>query len=265
MLRYNFNYTNYHLVETSPYAIVIILVLPQINRLLLTNLSIEYYIITLVLLLTIIYYWLRDISIEANYLGYHTSKVTNGIYIGFCIFILSEIFIFISLFWTYLHSSLSPTVQIGCLWPPLGILAIDPYSLALFNTFILLLSSLLLTVAHQLLIVGDKYGALIHFLLTILSGYFFVLLQNYEYHTTFYDITDSVYGSIFYIATGLHGIHIIAGLVGIIIAASKLYIGSDTITHHLATKCSILYWHFVDILWLFIYTILYIWGYFPKR
>ena len=154
--------------------------------------------------------WTRDIVIEGSFLGDHTKQVQEGLIIGFILFIISEVFAFISVFWAYFHSALSPAVELGSTWPPVGIIPLDTFSLPLFNTIILLSSGAFVTYGHHALIGGNRKGAILGTLLTIIFAVIFTALQYYEYSEAAFTMSDSVYGTVFFASTGLHGLSFIA-------------------------------------------------------
>jgi len=208
----------------------------------------------------VLFDWGRNISIEATYLGCHTSAVRSSHCIGFLLFILSEIFFFVSWFWAYFHFSLSPAVEIGSLWPPAGILVSSPFTVPLLNTLVLLTSGATLTWASSALSLGLYFSADAATLLTISLGSFFLCLQAAEYYFSSFTIACSSFGSSFYILTGFHGLHV---LVGTLLLAGSLYrmrLGLLTMSRHSLFTFSVWYWHFVDVIWLLLFLVVYIWG-----
>lgn len=204
--------------------------------------------------------WFRDIISEGTYLGNHTFEVRKGLILGVALFIVSEVFAFLSVFWSYLHSSLAPTIEIGSSWPPLGITPLDPFAIPLLNTILLLSSGAFITWAHHALIEGDRKGAIQGTLLTILFAVLFTALQYVEYQQAGFTIADSVYGTVFFAATGLHGLHVIVGTLFIMVGLFRLISYHLTDNHHLGFEAAILYWHFVDVVWLFLFILVYWWG-----
>jgi heme/copper-type cytochrome/quinol oxidase subunit 3 len=177
------------------------------------------------------------------------------------LFLVSEVMFFFALFWTFFHSSLSPDIGIGGIWPPKGINIIPYYQLPLLNTIILLTSGASITWSHLLFTAGERKILVSYPLaLTILHGFIFTFVQGYEYVHASFTISDSIYGSIFYLITGFHGFHVILGTVALIIAYLRLVHGSFTISNHLGLIFAIWYWHFVDVIWIFLYIIVYWWG-----
>lgn len=214
----------------------------------------------LITIITVINWW-RDVIREATYEGNHTKKVQQGLRIGMILFILSEVMFFVTFFWTFFHSSLSPSVVFGCIWPPkeLELLIIDPYYIPLINTLLLVTSGFTVTVSHASLRAGDLYKALDYLFLTIVLGVFFTLFQVGEYFNAYFDITDSVYGSIFFLITGFHGFHVLVGTIFLIVNFFRMKSVHLTKDVHLGYEFAIWYWHFVDVIWLFVYVFLYIW------
>ena len=204
--------------------------------------------------------WFRDIILEATYLGCHTTQVQKGLTLGVILFIVSEVFAFFSVFWAFFHSSLSPSIEIGGVWPPQGIEALSAFGIPLLNTFLLLSSGSTITYGHHALIKGDRKKAIIGGLLTIILAIIFTALQYVEYFNASFTITDSVFGTTFYASTGLHGIHVIIGTIFIAVGFYRIINYHLTNSHHIGYEASILYWHFVDVVWLFLFIAVYYWG-----
>jgi cytochrome c oxidase subunit 3 len=219
-----------------------------------------YIVLTLITLLYSMTLWFKDIIAESTYLGDHTVAVKRGLNQGFLLFVISEILIFISLFWAYLHSALNPNVEIGMMWPPAGIEAISAAELPLLNTIILLASGVTITYAHHALINGDRKNTLYGFVYSTLLIFLFVICQGLEYTYAGFTISDSVYGSTFFSTTGLHGIHMIMLVIMLTICTIRVYNYDFTNTSHVGAETTILYLHVLDIIWLFIYIVMYWWG-----
>lgn len=151
--------------------------------------------------------WWRDIIRESTYEGHHTQVVQLGLRYGMILFILSELIFFVAFFWAFFHSSLVPTIQIGTIWPPAGIAIINPLQLPLLNTLLLLLSGCSVTWSHHALIHGNQKEASTSLIITILLATIFTIVQGIEYIDTPFNISDGIYGSTFYLATGFHGFH----------------------------------------------------------
>lgn len=204
--------------------------------------------------------WFRDIVAEATYLGHHTLAVQRGLNLGIGLFIVSEALFFLAIFWTFFHSALSPNTEVGTLWPPMGTQAVNPVELPLLNTMILLSSGLTVTYAHHSLIEGSRKGTLIGLILTIVLAIIFTILQGIEYSVSGFNFADSVYGSCFFFGTGFHGLHVIVGTIFLTVGLLRIFVYQLTENHHLGFESGILYWHFVDVVWLFLYVSVYYWG-----
>nr|WJR82116.1 cytochrome c oxidase subunit 3 [Amphimallon sp.] len=208
----------------------------------------------------IMYQWWRDISREGTFLGLHTYPVTMGLRWGMILFITSEVFFFISFFWAFFHSSLTPTIELGMLWPPRGIIPFNPLQIPLLNTLILLTSGLTVTWAHHSLMENNYQQSLQSLSITVMLGIYFTMLQAYEYVEAPFTIADSVYGSTFFIATGFHGLHVIIGTTFLAICLMRHYYNHFSSIHHFGFEAAAWYWHFVDVVWLFLYISIYWWG-----
>lgn len=216
-------------------------------------------LLNVILLLLIVFQWFRDI-VRESMSGHHTILVQKGILLGFLLFLVSEIMLFFSFFWSYFHSSLVPTIELALIWPPLGINAVSPWGLPLLGSIILLASGFLVTLSHHALILGNKNLSITHLILTIILGLFFIYLQSTEYYYSEFTISDSVFGSVFYMTTGLHALHVIIGVIFLFVQLIRLMFDHFTLEHHLGYEFAIFYWHLVDIVWLFVFLTYYWWG-----
>lgn len=255
----------FHLTEISVWPVVssfIVFFLTSSTVLYFHHFQGSFYVLitSLVLLSCAIICWTNDVSKEADYVGDHTKLVVKGLSIGFTLFIVTEIWFFIGIFWGYFHSSLNPSVELGAIWPPAFIEPINAYELPLLNTVILLSSGGTLTFAHHKLISGERVGVINGMILTIFLGFIFLICQFIEYKTASFTIVDSVYGNCFYLTTGFHGFHVIIGGLFLVICLFRMYNYKITGTHHVGLNSGILYWHLVDVVWLFVLTFLYFWG-----
>ena len=205
-------------------------------------------------------FWFRDIISEATYLGNHTLAVQRGLNMGITLFIISEAFFFLSIFWAYFHIALAPPIEMGASWPPQGIDSINAFELPLVNTVILLSSGFIITYGHHSVIGGYRFDSLRATFLTIVLAFIFTVLQGVEYTVSSFTFCDSAYGSCFYFGTGFHGLHVIIGTAFIGVGLWRLLDYHLTVSHHLGLESSILYWHFVDIVWLVLFIGLYWWG-----
>nr|YP_010946848.1 cytochrome c oxidase subunit III [Rhabdoblatta nigrovittata]WGO57605.1 cytochrome c oxidase subunit III [Rhabdoblatta nigrovittata] len=253
----------FHLVDKSPWPLTgalgaLIMMTGLIKWFHLYNNQLMFIGMT-IMILTMIQWW-RDIVREGTYQGLHTKFVTKGLRWGMILFIISEVFFFISFFWAFFHSSLSPTIEIGSLWPPMGIEPFNPLQIPLLNTAILLSSGVTVTWAHHGLLENNYSQALQGLFLTVILGLYFTALQAYEYIEAPFTIADSVYGSTFFMATGFHGLHVIIGTTFLLTCFLRhLYLHFSS-NHHFGFEAAAWYWHFVDVVWLFLYISIYWWG-----
>nr|AMW67857.1 cytochrome c oxidase subunit III [Nevrorthus apatelios] len=213
-----------------------------------------------VITLLTMYQWWRDITREGTYQGLHTYIVTLGLRWGMILFIVSEIFFFISFFWAFFHSSLSPAVELGATWPPLGIIPFNPIQIPLLNTTILLSSGITVTWAHHSLMEGNHTQTIQGLFFTVVLGIYFSMLQAFEYIEAPFSMADSVYGSTFFIATGFHGLHVLIGTTFLLICLIRQIYSHFSPNHHFGFEAAAWYWHFVDVVWLFLYISIYWWG-----
>nr|YP_009380093.1 cytochrome c oxidase subunit III [Archaphanostoma ylvae]ARS00896.1 cytochrome c oxidase subunit 3 [Archaphanostoma ylvae] len=204
--------------------------------------------------------WSRDVVRESVYGGFHSTEVEKGLKWGMGWFITSEIFFFLAFFWGFFHFSLVPNMESGDSWPPLHIIPMMPFSIPLLNTLLLLSSGISLTWSHHSLLCGDYNASIFGILLTIFLGVYFTVLQVFEYMESTFCFYDSLYGSIFFLATGFHGAHVIIGTTMLIIVSLRIFWGNFSNTHHIGMEISSWYWHFVDVVWLFLFCCIYWWG-----
>lgn len=207
-----------------------------------------------------VYQWWRDVSREGTYQGLHTYAVTIGLRWGIILFILSEILFFVRFFWAFFHRSLSPAIELGASWPPAGIISFNPFQIPLLNTAILLASGVTVTWAHHSLMEGNHSQTSQGLFFTVLLGIYFSILQAYEYIEAPFTIADSVYGSTFFIATGFHGIHVLIGTTFLLTCLLRHLNNHFSKNHHFGFEAAAWYWHFIDVVWLFLYITIYWWG-----
>ena len=214
----------------------------------------------LVLLVLIMTQWWRDISREGAIQGLHTSITELGLHWGIALFIVSEIFFFLSFFSAFFHSRLSPNVDIGRLWPPFGIKVFIPFQVPLLNTIVLVSSGIRVTWAHHSLIEGNFFQTTQGLAITVVLGLYFTILQGLEYFEARFTFADRVYGSTFFIATGFHGLHVLVGTLFLIVILIRHLKKEFRSSHHFGFEAAAWYWHFVDVVWLFLYLVIYWWG-----
>ncbi len=205
--------------------------------------------------------WWMDVVHEAN-TGDHTPVVQLHHRYGMILFIASEVMFFVAWFWAYFNAALYPSVHEGIngVWPPQGVEVLDPFVFPLLNTLILLCSGTTVTWSHHALIHGDREAAKQGLWLTIALGFVFSCVQAYEYAHASFSIAGNVYGSTFFMATGFHGFHVIVGTIFLAVCLYRLYRGDFTPRQHFGFEAAAWYWHFVDVVWLFLFISIYIWG-----
>lgn len=204
--------------------------------------------------------WWFDICIEAFRGGHHTIKVQLGIRLAMALFIISEVMFFFGFFWAFFHSSLAPSVAIGGVWPPQGIQLISAYDVPLLNTAILLFSGILVTWSHRAILSNDFEFALDSLAATIFLALLFTRLQYNEYTDSKFLISDSIYGSCFYLMTGFHGIHVFIGTCFLCVCLVRMESSHFSRYYHFGFEAAIWYWHFVDVVWIFLFFFVYWWG-----
>nr|AUB29940.1 cytochrome c oxidase subunit III [Rinaca jonasii] len=253
----------YHLVDYSPWPLTgAIGVMTLVTGLVkwFHNFEMNLLIIGYIITLLTMYQWWRDVSREGTYQGKHTMLVTKGFRWGMILFIVSEIFFFLSFFWAFFHSSLSPNIEIGSMWPPLSITPFNPFHIPLLNTIILISSGVTVTWAHHALMENNLTQATQSLFITVILGIYFTILQTYEYLEAPFTIADSIYGSTFFMATGFHGLHVIIGTLFLLICLIRHISYHFSSSHHFGFEAAAWYWHFVDVVWLFLYISIYWWG-----
>lgn len=264
-MHHNHQFHPFHIISPSPWPLLTgalsINTLFRIIILMSQKTSINL-LFNFILLRTTATLWWRDVSRERSLQGYHTKQVMRGLRLGIILFITSEVLFFLSFFWIFFHRSLSPNLELGLLWPPIGTTPINPFQIPLLNTIILLSRGISVTWAHHALLKNQLTSTKIRLILTIILGAYFTVLQIWEYWDSSYRFADSIFGSSFFIATGFHGLHVLVGTLFLFIALKRLEIGIFSAQHHIGIEAAIWYWHFVDVVWLFLYTFLYWWSYF---
>jgi len=212
------------------------------------------------MIIYVMFTWWRDVIREATFQGHHTYMVQQGLRSGMILFIVSEIMFFVAFFWAFFHSSLAPTVELGAIWPPKGIEVMNPFEIPLLNTVILLSSGAAVTWSHHAILASKRQDAILGLVFTIILAVVFTGLQGLEYVEAPFTISDGVYGSTFFLATGFHGFHVFVGTVFLFVCLIRLYKFHFTRTHHFGFEAAAWYWHFVDVVWLFLYVTIYWWG-----
>lgn len=212
------------------------------------------------MILYTMFVWWRDVIRESTYQGHHTSTVQAGLKSGMILFIVSEIMFFLAFFWAFFHSSLAPTIEIGAVWPPKGIDVLNPWEIPFLNTLILLTSGATVTWAHHAILAGQKTQGMLSLVLTVVLAAIFTGFQAIEYIEAPFTISDGIYGSTFFMATGFHGFHVFIGTIFLLICFFRLWANQFSTHQHFGFEAAAWYWHFVDVVWLFLFVAIYWWG-----
>ena len=262
----------YHLVDPSPWPLV-----GAISALVLAVGAIMYMHeidggivmgIGLIMCLGTMAVWWRDVIKEGEHGGHHTTTVQLGLRYGMVLFIASEVMFFVARFWAFFDASLyaDEAIQIarvehtGGTWPPQGVEVFNPWHLPLINTIILLTSGTTVTWAHHALKENKRGGLIWGLVLTVLLGVCFTAVQAYEYGHAAFGFTDGIYSSTFFMATGFHGAHVLIGSIFLIVCLGRSLVGHFKPNHHFGFEAAAWYWHFVDVVWLFLFFAIYWWG-----
>ena len=261
---------DYHLVDPSPWPIV-----SSISVFILAIGAVQYFHdgppwVMLVGFVGVFYsmiVWWRDVLREANQ-GDHTPVVQLHHRYGMILFIASEVMFFVAWFWAYFDASLYPGEAIqaarseltGGTWPPQGIETFDPWHLPLINTLVLLTSGTTVTWAHHALQYGDREGLKWGLILTVALGALFTVFQVYEYQHAEFGFSGHIYGATFFMATGFHGFHVLVGTLFLAVCLARALAGQFTPQQHFGFEAAAWYWHFVDVVWLFLFVVIYIIG-----
>ncbi len=211
-------------------------------------------------LLFVLFKWWRDVVREATFEGHHTPVVQIGMRYGMALFIASEVMFFAAWFWAYFNAALFPSEAIGAVWPPKGVTVFDPWNIPFLNTLILLSSGATVTWAHHALRDGNKRTTLIALGMTIVLGMIFTGFQAFEYAGAPFSFSGGIYPSTFFMATGFHGLHVIIGTIFLIVCFFRAAKGHFKPDHHFGFEAAAWYWHFVDVVWLFLFSSIYWWG-----
>jgi len=204
--------------------------------------------------------WFWEVIKEAEYRGFHNPVVQVGMRFGMALFIASEVMFFVAWFWAYFNAALFPSEQIGAQWPPPGIQTFDTWDLPFLNTLILLMSGITVTWAHHALREGDRKHFLQGLGLTIGLGICFTGVQIFEYSHAAFGFREGIYPSTFFMATGFHGFHVLVGTIFLIVCFLRGRAGHFKADHHFGFEAAAWYWHFVDVVWLFLFICIYWWG-----
>ena len=267
--KFNFKYIktkhSYHLVDPSPWPFfaslgAFMLTLGGVLYMHKFNGGWDLFKTGFCIILYVMYTWWRDVIREATFEDSHTITVQKGLRLGMILFIVSEIMFFFAFFWAFFHSSLAPTYNIGGVWPPKAISTINTFTVPFTNTVILLTSGATVTWSHHALLVRAKKHTIVSLIFTIVLAILFTYLQRFEYINAPFNISDGIYGSCFYMATGFHGFHVFVGTIALFISHIRIVLNHFTDKHHFGFESAIWYWHFVDVVWLFLFVNVYWWS-----
>jgi cytochrome c oxidase subunit 3 len=214
----------------------------------------------LIFLVSTMMIWWRDVIREGTLEGQHTSMVQLGLRFGMILFIASEVMFFVAFFWAFFWASLAPVPEIGSVWPPQGIEILNAWEVPFLNTMILLSSGASVTWAHHAMIAGNRTQTVVGLVLTVILAILFTALQGFEYTNAGFSISDGIYGATFYMATGFHGFHVFIGTCFLTVCLIRVLSYHFTKQHHFGFEAAAWYWHFVDVVWLFLFVSIYWWG-----
>jgi cytochrome c oxidase subunit 3 len=253
----------YHMVEPSPWPVLgafSSLVLAAGALMFMQDVTVWIMLIGVVLVLYTMFVWWRDVVREGHAKGEHTAVVQIGLRYGMVLFIASEVMFFVAWFWAYYNAGLYPAEAIGRVWPPVDVITFDPWGLPFLNTLILLSSGTTVTWAHHALREGNRRGLILGLWLTIILGACFSAVQAYEYWHAAFSFSGGIYGSTFFMATGFHGFHVIVGTIFLAVCLVRAYAGHFKPDQHFGFEAAAWYWHFVDVVWIFLFCSIYWWG-----
>jgi cytochrome c oxidase subunit 3 len=210
--------------------------------------------------ISVMYFWWKDIIFETVTEQVHNKITEIGLRYGMALFIASEVMFFVAFFWAFFSSAFYPTIAIGYTWPPVGLETIPPFGLPFLMTMILLLSGCTVTWAHHEILIGRQKEAVQALAITVGLGVLFLGFQIYEYAHAHFKFTDGIYPSTFFMATGFHGFHVFVGTVFLFVCYLRAKKGQFTPERHFGFEAAAWYWHFVDVVWLFLFIAVYWWG-----
>nr|YP_010736715.1 cytochrome c oxidase subunit III [Bipalium admarginatum]WEM34730.1 cytochrome c oxidase subunit 3 [Bipalium admarginatum] len=257
--------TGFHLVNISPWPVLVAF---SVGGLLVSSLLYFHYgiyylvLFNVLVLIFFLLMWFGDIEVE-SWIGFHSSIVVSGLRLGIVLFIISEILFFFSFFWSFFHNCWSPSIILNN-WPPFGFnyFLVDPYGFPLLNTVLLLSSGVSITLAHHSMMNCSYYFSLISVLVTLGFGFLFLDVQFEEYSLSNFSVNSLIYGSIFFLLTGFHGFHVMVGFCMISYSLFRLICSvSFSNSQHVGFEAAAWYWHFVDVVWIFLYFFIYWYGF----
>lgn len=216
--------------------------------------------IGLLAVLLCMFFWWKDIIFETIQENVHNKITEIGLRYGMITFIASEVMFFVAFFWAFFNGAFYPTEAIGFVWPPAEIHVLDPFDIPLLMTLILLLSGSTVTWAHHAVMHNNQKDLVTALGLTVALGVLFLGFQVYEYTHLNFGFADSIYSSAFYMATGFHGFHVLVGTIFLAVCWIRAMKGHFTKDQHFGFEAAAWYWHFVDVVWLFLFVAVYVWG-----
>jgi len=222
--------------------------------------GLELVLISLLSLLISLYFWWKEVVIEGTYQGLHTKEVQKNLTLGFILFVVSEALIFFSFFFAFFYNSLIPSVNLGGVWPPVGIETLDASAIPLLNTVILFMSGICVTASQHYIVGKNRKNGILYLTITVVLGLIFLYFQFYEYKNSLFSISDSVFGASFFLLTGFHGFHVLIGVIFLIVSLIRLIAYHYSENHFLNATFASIYYHFVDVVWIFLYGVIYCWG-----
>lgn len=217
-------------------------------------------LLSIVSLCISLYFWWKEVIIEGTYQGLHSLEVQNNLTLGFLLFVVSEALIFFSFFFAYFYNSLIPQPLVGGVWPPVGIETLDASAIPLLNTVILFMSGISVTASQHFIVAKNRKNAILYLLLTVILGVIFLYFQYYEYKNSLFTISDSVFGASFFLLTGFHGFHVLVGVLFLVVSLIRLISYHYSENHFLNATFSSIYYHFVDVVWILLFAVIYCWG-----
>lgn len=222
--------------------------------------GLELVLLSTISLLISFYFWWKEVIIEGTYQGLHNLKVQKNLTLGFLLFVVSEALIFFSFFFAYFYNSLIPSVNVGGVWPPVGIETLDASAIPLLNTVILFMSGISVTASQHYIVSKNRKNAILYLLLTVILGVIFLYFQYYEYKNSLFTISDSVFGASFFLLTGFHGFHVLIGVLFLFVSLIRLIAYHYSENHFLNATFASIYYHFVDVVWILLFAVIYCWG-----